>query len=206
MMGKTMNRTAWLLFLSLTLLPSLPGSAVAVVAIDESVAPAAVMAEIGRIVREDFYDRDGLAEFNAAEARLRSAATSGEGLASASSSWLATLYASHTARFTPDSIDYYEIADVFARSIRGDLRALFPPDGAVTYEGVGIATTRIAGKTFISDLYDGSPAAAAGLRAGDEIVSGGWRAIPGDRLVHRQGGPGRSRCRCGARPPARSRR
>ena len=51
---------------------------------------------------------------------------------------LASLQASHTARLEPDTIDYFEIADVFRYAIRDDMRRLFPPDGDVTYPGIGM--------------------------------------------------------------------
>lgn len=84
---------------------------------------------------------------------------------------LASLNASHTARLRPDTIDYFEIADVFRYAIRGDVRRLFPPDGDVTYPGIGMIVRPLDGSLFVSDVYDGSPAAKAGILAGDEIVS-----------------------------------
>ena len=41
----------------------------------------------------------------------------------------------------------------------------------MTYEGIGIATAEMGGKIFITDVYDGSAAAAAGLKTGDEILA-----------------------------------
>jgi C-terminal processing protease CtpA/Prc len=84
---------------------------------------------------------------------------------------LASLGASHTGRLTPDQLDYYELAGVFRYALHDNIRALFPPDGKVTYDGIGIASKDIDGKRFITDVYDGSPADRAGLKAGDEIVS-----------------------------------
>ncbi len=84
---------------------------------------------------------------------------------------LGKLNASHTGRYTPDQVDYYELADVFRFALRSDIRRLFPPAGEVTYAGIGIASATIDGKTFATHVYDGGPAARAGLLAGDEIVS-----------------------------------
>ena len=53
---------------------------------------------------------------------------------------LDSLHASHTGRYTPDQVDYYELADVFRFAIRRDMRRLFPPRGKVTYAGIGIAS------------------------------------------------------------------
>ena len=84
---------------------------------------------------------------------------------------LDSLHASHSGRYTLDQVDYYELADVFRFALRGDMRRLFPPQGEVTYAGIGIASARIGGKTFVSHVYDGGPAAKAGVLTGDEIVS-----------------------------------
>ena len=84
---------------------------------------------------------------------------------------LGSLHASHTGRYTPASVDYYELADVFRFALRRDMRQLFPPRGQVTYAGIGIASAEIGGKSFVTHVYDGGPAAKAGLVVGDEIVS-----------------------------------
>src|SRR5690606_6769011 len=76
-----------------------------------------------------------------------------------------------TARYAPDDVDYYELTDIFRFAVRDSLRRLFPPQGDVVYDGIGIATATIDGKTFIADVYDGGPAARSGLTVGDEIVT-----------------------------------
>jgi carboxyl-terminal processing protease len=84
---------------------------------------------------------------------------------------LASLDASHTGRFNADELAYYELADIFRYNFRGELRRLFPPEGKITYPGIGIATAVISGKTFVSDVYDGAAADKAGIEVGDEILS-----------------------------------
>jgi len=84
---------------------------------------------------------------------------------------LASLNTSHTARYTPDSVDYFELLDVFRFNYRRDLRRLFPRDGEITYEGIGIATRIIDGNVFVADVYDGGPAALANVKVGDEILA-----------------------------------
>ncbi|HVZ13439.1 MAG TPA: S41 family peptidase, partial [Bauldia sp.] len=91
--------------------------------------------------------------------------------ATAESRILASLGASHTGRLTPDQLDYYELAGVFRYALHDSIRTLFPPDGKVTYDGIGIASKDIGGARFITDVYDGSPAGKAGLKAGDEIIA-----------------------------------
>jgi C-terminal processing protease CtpA/Prc len=167
-MSINMNRKRTFAVIAALLFP-VSGSSFAAPALDTGVSPDQVLSEIERVVRREFYDRDGLAAFNAAEDRIRAEAKSD--VSEASNGWLLTLNASHTGRFTPDTIEYFELADVFARGLRDDLGRLFPPEGRVTYAGIGIATEAIGGKVYISDVYDGSPAAFAGLNPGDEIVS-----------------------------------
>jgi len=84
---------------------------------------------------------------------------------------LASLQASHTGRFEPDTIAYFELADIFRFAIRNDMRRLFPPDGQVSYPGIGMIAEPLAGSLFVSDVYDGSQAARAGILTGDEILS-----------------------------------
>lgn len=83
---------------------------------------------------------------------------------------LIELKASHTHRFLPGTIDYYEVADIFG-PWRGVNRLVFPPDGEVTYDGIGINTAIIDGRRFVTRVYDGAAAKKAGILVGDEIVS-----------------------------------
>jgi carboxyl-terminal processing protease len=140
-------------------------------ALDPAVAPAEVMREIGAIVEDEFYNPEGLAAFQEAEPRLSGLAQF-VGLPEASSVWLGTLKTSHTARYTPDSIGYYELADIFQDGgIGRRLRSLFPPEGEVTYPGIGLVPEVIDGRSFAADIYNGGPAARAGIKVGDEILS-----------------------------------
>jgi C-terminal processing protease CtpA/Prc len=167
-----MQRTAT--FLSLPVLLTLLAAPLrAEPALNPAIAPADTMSEIGRIVRREFYDPKGLAHFNASEARYRqlAGAQSGAFLPEASGLWLETLGATHTGRFTPDSIEYFELAEVFHRGITERRRALFPPEGVVTYPGIGMVPRAIGGKLFVAYVYDGSPAARSGVMVGDEILS-----------------------------------
>jgi C-terminal processing protease CtpA/Prc len=137
--------------------------------LDKEVSPVEVMNEIGGIVRREFFDPRALAAFNEAESRFQELAARGR-LANASSAWLETLNATHTARFTPDQIDYYELAEVFHRAIQ-DRDELFPPEGVISYPGIGMVPRTIEGKLFVAYVYDGGPAARSGVKVGDEIVS-----------------------------------
>jgi carboxyl-terminal processing protease len=131
-----------------------------------------------RLVIDKFHDVSALDRF--AEAARReigdprspiNAASPQARIDAAVDTILASLQASHTGRFKPDTIDYFELADVFHHAIRNDLRRLFPPDGEVGYPGIGMIARPGNGLWFVSDVYDGSPAARAGILAGDEITA-----------------------------------
>lgn len=82
------------------------------------------------------------------------------------------LQTSHTHLFTADEPAYYQLLGIFyprIRELRNQLKSTFP-DGKIQYEGIGIVTQLIQGKTFIKAIFEGSPAAKAGLKAGDQII------------------------------------
>jgi C-terminal processing protease CtpA/Prc len=101
---------------------------------------------------------------------------------------LASLETSHTARLTPDSVDYYQLHDVFPYGVRDAVERLYPPEGEITYDGIGIATRPIDGKVFVTDVYDGGPADKAGLMAGDEIVFIDGQPFRGAASFHGEAG------------------
>lgn len=136
----------------------------------------AVFDRVVDLVNEHFFAPSELPKFNEAAALaaaqipdLKDAAPAV--VSDAISFVLDSLHASHTGRYMPDAVDYYELSDVFRFAMRGDMRRLFPPQGTVTYAGIGMTSVRIDGKTFVTRVYDGGPAATAGLLTGDEIVS-----------------------------------
>jgi carboxyl-terminal processing protease len=130
------------------------------------------------LVERDFYDPAALPRFEQsvreALARLEppgGARAAPQAYSAAIGDVLTSLGASHTGHYTRDELAYYELADIFRFNFRQDLRRLFPPDGHITYPGIGIATETRDGKVFVSDVYDGAPADRAGIMRGDEIVS-----------------------------------
>ncbi|MBK5565796.1 S41 family peptidase [Ensifer sp. SSB1] len=141
-----------------------------------------VFDRVVELVNSNFYDGKALDRFNAA---VRSKLEPGNRPISLTSpvadvddaitSLLASLKVTHTGRYKPDTIDYFELSDIFRFAIRDDIRRLFPPDGEVRYPGIGMVTTVENGHRFVVDVYDGSPAKKAGLLVGDEIL-----AVDGD--------------------------
>lgn len=120
--------------------------------------------EVAALVAEHFYDPElrGL-DWDALVAQHRDAystATTDEQRSAAINALLAELGTSHTHYYGPWDPMYYHLRGAFA----GD-------DEPWTYEGIGIATIVIDGRTFIRWIIDGTPAADSDLRVGDEIVA-----------------------------------
>lgn len=140
----------------------------------EAVGRVAVLEQVWELVRDHFYDPNlhGV-DWPAALVRHQPAAAqagSEAELSSAINAMLAELRASHTAHYGPHDVAYYELLDIFAGSLRNDLGRLFAR-GEVAYTGIGLRTQAVDGRTFVSGLFAGLPAAAAGLRVGDEILA-----------------------------------
>jgi C-terminal processing protease CtpA/Prc len=127
------------------------------------------------IVLDRFYDTGKLAAFtetvDTAVAGLPGLADAEPAVVSdAIDHVLSSLETSHTARYTADTVEYYELADVFRYALGRDLRRVFR-GREVVYDGIGIASARIDDATFVTDVYDGGPADAAGILAGDELLT-----------------------------------
>jgi carboxyl-terminal processing protease len=140
----------------------------------EAATGKAVFDRTAEIVKKEFYRPSELGSFDRDIAAIRDEAENLDekaALDTAIDRMLAALKTSHTARYTPDEVDYYELLDVFRYNYRNRIRDLYPPEGEITYEGIGIATKEIDGKLFVTDVYDGGPAARANVKAGDEVVS-----------------------------------
>src|SRR5664279_2779770 len=134
----------------------------------------AVFDKAVELVDKNFYSPAGLPAFHdAANALIASAAADGVPLATdaAVAALIASLKVSHSGRYTADQVDYYDLSNIFRFGLRDSHRRLFPPDGDVTYEGIGIASKKIGDGIFVTDVFDGAPAARAGVVAGDEILS-----------------------------------
>jgi len=85
---------------------------------------------------------------------------------------LKRLGASHTYHFIPSQREYWELLDVFyPEGVPENLSRGRFDDGRVRYVGVGLVSRKIDDKVFAIDVYDGAPAANAGIMAGDELIS-----------------------------------
>jgi carboxyl-terminal processing protease len=133
-----------------------------------------VFEEVWRTVRDHFYDPTfrGL-DWAAVGQRYRplaAAAASDIERSAVINRMLSELAASHTGHYTASDPAYFQLLDIFSGALRQPLKRLFP-DGQVAYPGIGIFTTQLDGKTFISGVLDGLPARKAGLIVGDEILA-----------------------------------
>jgi len=136
----------------------------------------AVYEEVWRLVRDRFYDAKlkGL-DWKAMGDKHRdayAAARTDAQRSAAINALLGELDASHTHHYTKDETAYYELVDIFSYPLRRDIPKHFS-DGKVRYPGIGMFTREIDGKTYVTGVFPGMPAARAGLLAGDEIVAAG---------------------------------
>lgn len=140
-------------------------------------SPEKVFNQVWQTVNENFYD----ANFNGIDwaairdqyrPRVKQVQTRQQ-LAAVINQMLAELRTSHTYFYTPDETAYYQLLGIFQPAIK-DLpsaaKVLFP-NGKYEYTGIGIFTKISQGKTFVRAILDGSPAAIAGLKVGDELLS-----------------------------------
>ncbi|TRL27775.1 carboxyl-terminal protease [Methylosinus sporium] len=133
-------------------------------------APAAVCARVVELARANFIFPARVEEALATHRHALEAAATPAEATRAIDDFLAALGLSHTARYAPSSLDYYENLDIYRPRGPRTLAAAFPPDGAVAYAGVGIATETFGSASFVTAVYADTPAEAAGFLAGDEIV------------------------------------
>jgi carboxyl-terminal processing protease len=131
-----------------------------------------VFDEVWSRVRDSFYDPKfrGL-DWGAIGKKYRQQAAQHDvKLAPILNKMLANLGSSHTGYYTPAETGYYDLADIFAGGLRRNLPKQFPPNGEVSYVGIGILTRDIDGRHFVSGVLAGFPAAAAKLLVGDELI------------------------------------
>ena len=83
---------------------------------------------------------------------------------------LSELNTSHTHFYTKFDTGYYQLLGIFNAGSWKEIKKFFP-DGNLEYTGIGVFTKDINGKTFITAILDGSPAAKAGLKVGDEVLA-----------------------------------
>jgi len=133
--------------------------------------PVALLDQTEKIVSERYYNRAALPAFRDTLDSYRETARTAADVGTAIAEALRTLGGTHTGRFTPDQIEYYELMDIFRPAGTDKNGDAIVPGGRIDYAGIGMVPRRIDGRLFVAQLYGGAPALKAGLRVGDEILS-----------------------------------
>lgn len=112
---------------------------------------------------------------------------------SAVKAMLAEFKVSHTAYYTSEDPEYYQIATVFEQS--QSVKRLFN-DREILYPSIGIKTAKVGSGLFVQSVLEGSPACRAGILRGDEIIDAdGKPYLPVSSLRGRTGRPLQMRIR-----------
>lgn len=136
-----------------------------------------VFGEVWQTVNEQFFDPnfngvDWAAMREKYKSQAAKAPTSAQ-FAAIVNQMLGELKTSHTRFYTPEETAYYQLLGIFQPDIKklpAAAKKLFP-NGKYEYTGIGVFTKTIDNKTFVNAVLDGSPAATAGLKVGDQILS-----------------------------------
>jgi carboxyl-terminal processing protease len=132
-----------------------------------------VFEEVWTTVRDQFFDPhlngvDWVSAKQRYSAKVDHAQTAEE-FAAVVNQMLSELRTSHTHYYTPQDPAYFHLCGIFWPVLEPKLKA-FLTGGKPDYVGIGIFTELKGGKTFVSGVLDGSPAASVGLKVGDEIL------------------------------------
>lgn len=135
---------------------------------------AEVFEQVWQTVRENFFDpRFNGVDWQAIRQKYQPQAAktnSTEALSGVINQMLAELKTSHTRFYNSTEPAYYQLAGIFRSSVQAKLKP-FLPNGKLEYTDIGTVTQKVDNKTFIQAILDGSPAAKAGLKVGDQILS-----------------------------------
>ncbi|MEM7659527.1 MAG: S41 family peptidase [Bacteroidota bacterium] len=137
---------------------------------------ASQVQEVITLVEQHFYDSAWVAspQWKAAAHHLLSEAesiTQPEDLAIRLNDLLETLRTSHTRYFSATDPKRFQLLGVFQALYEPERKDLF------VYAGIGIDTRMVDGAMAVVSVFDGFPAAEAGLRFGDLIL-----AVDGERF------------------------
>ncbi|QZZ18914.1 PDZ domain-containing protein [Leptothermofonsia sichuanensis E412] len=133
--------------------------------------------EIWDTVNQNFYDPNlNGVNWKAMRTKYEPLATqtkSSQAFAEVVNQMLGELNTSHTHYYTSEDPAYYQILGIFVPRSQALQKAVktFLPEGTIAYSGIGIVTKETQGRTFVSAIFDGSPAAQSDLQVGDQILS-----------------------------------
>ncbi len=138
---------------------------------------AKVFDQVWQTVNNNFYDpKFNQVDWKAMREKYKpqaERAKSSQEFASVINQMLSELRASHTRFYTQNEPAYYQLLGIFqprSEELQQQLKKFFPK-GKIEYTGIGVFTKDIKGKTFVSAILDGSPAAKARLKVGDQLLS-----------------------------------
>lgn len=139
-----------------------------------NLAPNALLTEVGKIVRKHFYKSNfnGVPWTDLCHYYKQELVSNADADVSCIiNRMLSELRVSHTHYYTKRDSEYYQLLSIFNFGpFSRKVKKIFS-DGVVRYPTIGILTKRKTTGDFISAVLDGTPAALAGLKAGDRIVS-----------------------------------
>lgn len=135
----------------------------------------AVFNEVWQKVNNNFYDpKFNGVDWKAMRKKYEPLAEKTRSIKEASlviNQMLSELKVSHTHFYTQSEPAYYQLLGIFKSDALWKQLKKFFPNGSIDYTGIGIFTKDTNGKTFISAILEGSPAAKAGLKVGDRLLS-----------------------------------
>lgn len=120
--------------------------------------------------RADFNGVDWEAVKHAYLPRATAARSSAE-LAPVVNEMLGLLKTSHTNYYTTSDPEYYFLFGIFSNGPLAEEAQRRFPAGQVQFDSLGLLTRELDGKWYVSGVLEGTPAAAAGIHRGNELVS-----------------------------------
>jgi carboxyl-terminal processing protease len=141
-----------------------------------NVKPAEIFDEVWQTVNDNFYDPNfSGVDWPSMRRKYQPQAQQAQTSAAVSeviNQMLAELKASHTRFYTQAEPAYYQLLGIFdGDSTLLEKRKAVLPGGSIDYPGIGLFTRTLEGKTFVSGILDGSPAATGSLKVGDQLLA-----------------------------------
>jgi carboxyl-terminal processing protease len=135
-----------------------------------------VFDQVWKTVNENFYDlKFNGVDWAAQRTKYRpliSQASDSKASAEVINNMLGELKVSHTRFYTPDQLAYYQLLGIFQPDWDKLPKAVQQrfPNRRYEYTGIGTQTREINGQTFVSGVLEESPAKAAGIQVGDQLL------------------------------------
>lgn len=131
-----------------------------------SFKPGRVWREILDTVAANFYDDKIALEWAGSHENYAAKASGAAEFSKLANEALAGLKTSHTAYYTHDSAQYYQLLAIFKEALKIN---------AAVYDAIGAGIAPLREGFFVERVFAGGPAEKAGLKRGDRIVSAGGR-------------------------------